>query len=303
MTMNRFLTSSALAVLLATAPLSAAETPASYATPQAALDAMMAALVGGDHDAILEVFGTDAEDLLSSGNPDRDAENRGHILALYADGFRFQPGDDGSVTLLLGADGWPFPIPVAKADDGSWAFDIEAGRDEVYYRRIGLNELDAIEMMDAYIVIQSEFRLTDHDGDGVMEFANALISSPDARDGLYWGNEDSPVGQRIALANLDGYSTDDGDQAPEPFGGYYYRILQGQTGAAPGGEMSYMARDNMVAGHALLAVPSDYGQSGIHSFMVAENGIILQADLGEDSLEIAQGMMLFDPTEAWTPVR
>ncbi len=286
---------------LAALPAVAAEGPASYTTPQAALDAMMQALDAGDRAAILDVFGTDAADMLSSGNPDRDAENRGNILMMYSEGYRFQPTEDGDVTLLLGADGWPFPIPIAMTGD-NWAFDIEAGRDEIYYRRIGLNELEAIEIMDAYVAIQTEFRQTDHDGDGVMEFANALISSADARDGLYWGDEDSPVGIRIALANLDGYSDSEGDKEAEPFGGYYYRILQGQTDAAPGGALSYMAGENMVAGHALLAVPSDYGQSGIHSFMVSENGIVLQADLGEDSLTLAKDLVQYDPGEDWSPV-
>lgn len=288
-----------LSMLLATS-VAAGEMPAPYASPQTALDAMMSALESGQSDVVLQVFGTAAEDLVSTGNHERDNENRNQILSLYRDGFRFQPDGDGRVILLLGAEGWPFPIPIARSG-GTWSFDIEAGRDEVYFRRVGLNELDTLDVMKAYVAIQSEFRKTDHDGDGVMEFANALISSPDARDGLYWGDIDSPMGVRIALANLDGYADDDGDKAPEPFGGYYYRILTAQSDAAPGGQMDYMAGPNMVAGHALLAVPSDYGSSGIHSFMVAENGIVLQADLGEDSLGIARAMTTFDPGPEWNP--
>ncbi|MEX0287328.1 MAG: DUF2950 family protein [Paracoccaceae bacterium] len=290
----------AMACLMAL-PASAAEGPASYDTPQAALDALMAGLAAEDRDQVLDVFGSEAADMLSTGNPDRDTENRAEVLGYFAEGYRFRPEENGSVTLLLGADAWPFPVPIARTDAG-WSFDIEAGRDEIYFRRIGLNELDAIDIMNAYVAIQFEFRKIDHDGDGVMEFANALISSPDARDGLYWGDEDSPVGIRIALANLDGYSDDEGDKDPDPFGGYYFRILQGQSDAAPGGSMSYMIGDNMVAGHAMLAVPSDYGQSGIHSFMVSENGTVLQADLGEDSLEAAQSMTTYDPSEKWEPI-
>jgi len=291
-----------LALLAATLPVMAAETPATYATPQDALEAMMDAMAAPGQDAILTVFGNDAKDLLSTGNSDRDGANREKLLDLLAEGYRFQPADD-HVVMLLGADGWPFPIPLARTDNAAWAFDIDAGRDEVYFRRIGLNELETIEMMAAYVGIQSEYRLTDHDGDGVMEFAASILSSDGVRDGLVWADDNSPLGVRIALASLDGYSTDQGDQAPEPFGGYYYRVLQGQTAAAPGGAMDYMIGDNMVAGHALLAVPADYGHSGIHSFMVSENGTVLEADLGKDSLTVAYGITRFDPGAGWAPTQ
>jgi hypothetical protein len=278
-----------------------ADQPQAFNTPQDALDAMVAALRAQDADTLLVVFGSDARDLLSTGNPDRDARNREAILDLYDAGYRFRPGEDGRAEILLGADGWAFPVPLAKSGD-IWAFDIEAGKDEVYFRRIGLNEIDAIEMMEAYVDVQAEYRLIDHDGDGVMEFASALLSSDNARDGLFWVGADSPLGERIALASLDGYSIDGQDVEAEPFGGYYYRILTAQTAAAPGGAMDYIHGGNMVAGHALLAVPSDYGQSAIHSFLVSENGTVLQADLGEDSLEIAFGMTAYDPGPVWTLV-
>lgn len=295
------LTRSVLAFVALSLPAMAAETPALYATPQDAYDAMLDSMLDPDANALLHVFGTDAEDVLSTGNQERDQENRAQILEMMTEGFRFQNGPDGDVTLLLGAGGWPFPIPLARTDDG-WLFDIPAGRDEIYYRRIGLNEIDTIEIMEAYTVIQQEFRLVDHDGDGVMEFAGSLMSSGGDRDGLFWGDEEGPLGARIALASLDGYNDGVEDQAPEPFGGYYYRILQAQGDAAPGGARPYMINGNMVSGHALLAVPSDYGDTGIHSFMVTENGVVLQADLGDDSLDIGFDMMLFNPDAAWTPV-
>lgn len=295
-----------LTALACCLPLMAGAAPTVYPGPQEALEALQTGLTApADANAgdspLAAVFGPEAKDLLSSGNPERDAAARAGLAALLAEGYRFQPMDSGHLRLLLGSEGWPFPIPLARTDAG-WAFDLEAGRDEVWYRRIGLNELDAIDMLRAYVAVQSEFRQTDHDGDGVMEFAASLISSPEARDGLYWGAEDSPLGHRIALADLDGHATEDGDQDPEPFGGYYFRILQGQTEAAPGGAAAYMVGGNMVAGHAMLAVPADYGDTGIHSFMVSENGIVLQADLGEDSLTRAQQMRLYDPGDDWTPV-
>lgn len=293
---------SGLVFLATTFAALAAETPANYATPQDALEAMKSALDARSPDAVLDVFGTDAQDLLSTGNPQRDARNREDILELLTQGYRFQNADDGQVVLLLGKDGWPFPIPLTKSDD-TWAFDIAAGQDEVYFRRIGLNELETIEMMEAYVGIQAVYRLEDHDDDGVMEFASSILSTSGARDGLVWAGDDSPLGARIALASLDGYHDGQADQQPKPFGGYYYRILQGQNAAAPGGALDYVIGGNMIAGHALLAVPSEYGQSGIYSFMVSENGTVLQADLGEDSLNIAFGMNRFDPGTDWKPAQ
>ncbi|MBO9450342.1 DUF2950 domain-containing protein [Tropicibacter sp. R16_0] len=282
-------------------PLHAAEDPGRFASPQEALDAMMTAVAAQDTQALLSVFGNDAEELLSSGNPDRDQQNRAEILNMYGEGYRFLPSDEGHVTLLLGADSWPFPIPIARTEAG-WAFDIVAGEDEIHARRIGLNELETIEMLQAYVDIQAEYRLTDHDGDGVMEFASALLSSPQGRDGLFWADADSPLGERIAIASLDGYNDGQDDQDPEPFGGYYYRILTGQTDSAPGGAMNYQVNGHMVAGHAMLAVPADYGNSGITSFMVGENGVIYEADLGEDTLEAAHTLTLFDPGPEWAPL-
>lgn len=277
----------------------AAEEPARFATPQAALDAFAAALSDGRGAELLKIFGADAEDLLSTGNPERDAENRTEVLDLYLGGYRFVPEGDGKVILSLGSDDWPFPIPLVR-DGDSWRFDIEEGRDEVLYRRIGLNELDVIDMLAAYVDIQATYRLVDHDGDGIMEFAASLLSTEGQKDGLYWGDDDSPLGERIALASLDGYFDGETDREAEPFGGYYYRILQLQGPQAPGGEMSYLVNGNMVAGHAMLAVPSDYGDTGIHSFIVGENGLIYEADLGPDSLEIGAAIRAYDPGAEWS---
>ncbi|WP_299424653.1 DUF2950 family protein [uncultured Shimia sp.] len=290
-----------LAIGLAVPIAATAQSPALFATPQAALDAMMTALQEEDQDATLQVFGADAKDLISTGNPRRDAANRAEILSLYQEGYRLQPAEDGSVVLLLGSEGWPFPIPIGKVE-ANWMFDVAAGRDEVLFRRIGLNELDVIEFMAVYVDIQAEYRLVDHDGDQVMEFAPSFLSSDGMRDGLFWADEDSPLGARVALASLDGYSVGDTDTGPEPFGGYYYRILDKQSAAAPGGALNYISGGNMVSGHALLAVPSDYGNTGIHSFMVSENGLVLEADLGEDSLEKAFAITRYDPTAEWLPV-
>ena len=184
---------------------------------------------------------------------------------------------------------------------GSWSFDAEGAREEVLARRIGRNELEVIDIMRRAPEIQAAYRRTDHDGDGVMEFAASILSSPGTRDGLYWpdepGAEPSPFDDTLARASFTGYSEDGEDREPEPFEGYYFRILQGQGEAAPGGAYSYMVAGNMVAGHALVAYPAVYGDTGIMSFLVGEQGIVYEADLGEDTLSRAVAVDVFDPSE------
>ncbi|MFK7870875.1 MAG: DUF2950 family protein [Roseobacter sp.] len=276
--------------------------PARYASPQDALDAFVAGLRAADKSAVLTVFGEDASDYLSHGDPVEDQLNRLALLGLYQEGYRFEPQDDTSVMIALGAEAWLFPVPLTKDNAGQWSFDNDAGREEVRLREIGGNEIEIIELLGAYVGIQNAFRQSDMDGDGVMEFAQQVISSSaQARDGLFWPDEDTLLGELFARASASGYNDGTADQPPEPFFGYYFRILTEQTDAAPGGAMSYIVNGNMVAGHAILAVPAVYGETGLHSFMVSENGVILEALLGDDTLDIASGMTAFDPTEQWSP--
>ena len=277
--------------------------PGKYQSPQDALEALMDALRNADRAAVLDVFGTEAKDYLSAGDPVEDQLNRLSMLDLYQQGYRFEPQEDGSVMIALGSGGWLFPVPLAKAEDGSWSFDNDLGREEVRLRQVGENELEIIELLSAYGDIQNAFRQADMDGDGVMEFAQQIISSSsEARDGLFWPEEDTLLGELFARASATGYNDGTSDQPPEPFFGYYFRVLTKQTDAAPGGAMDYVINGNMVGGHALLAVPAVYGETGIHSFMVSENGVILETVLGEDTLTIASEMFAYDPTEEWLPV-
>lgn len=276
--------------------------PARYSTPQDALEALMTGLRAADKTAVLTVFGDEAADYLSDGDPVEDQINRLTLLGLYQEGYRFEPQEDSSVMIALGAEGWLFPIPVAKAEDGQWSFDNEAGREEVRLREIGGNELEIIELLEAYVEIQSNFRKTDMDGDGVMEFAQQVISSSsEARDGLFWPEEDTLLGELFARASATGYNDGTSDQPPEPFSGYYFRVLTEQSDAAPGGAMNYVVNGNMVGGHAMLAVPAVFGETGVHSFIVSENGVILEAVLGEDTLDLAAEMSTYDPTGIWAP--
>lgn len=298
--MKNIIISGLMATSLSATPLLA--DPATYPSPTDAIMAFMSGVKDGNPDAILAVFGPENEDLISAGDATEDRSNRITLLAMYREGYRLESQEDGSVVLALGADGWPFPVPIVQKTDG-WSFDIAAGYNEVLAREIGGNELEIIDLMDAYGDIQIAFRLQDHDGDGVMEFARQLISSAEDRNGLFWPGQDSPVGARLARASVFGYNDGDEDVAPDPYMGYYFRVLDGQTDNAPGGAMSYLLNDHMLAGHAMLAVPADYGETGIHSFMVSENGTILEADLGQNTLELVADMTLYDPTDDWTPVQ
>jgi hypothetical protein len=285
--------------LVAALPLPAMAQSPDFATPQDALEALMAAVEAGSREALIAVLGPDAADIVRDDDePDR-AEDWQTVIDAYQEGYRFVPAGPGRVEVELGSDDWPFPLAIMRGD-GGWRFDAESGRDEIVARQIGLNELDTIDVLEAYVEIQSAFRMVDHDGNGVMEFAAHLISSDDRRDGLYWPGGDSPVGDIAARASLDGYLTEDGENVADPFQGYLFRVLNGQGPDAPGGEMSYVVNDNMVAGHALLAVPADYGVTGVMTFLVGENGRIYEADLGENSLTVAAETEVYNPGDGWT---
>lgn len=279
--------------------------PQDYATPEVAVEAVVAALEARDRDALVAVFGAENEDVVFTGDPVQDRAIGGEFLGAYRVLNRLTEGDDGSETLEIGRDLWPFPAPLVEGADG-WHFDMASARDEVLMRRIGENELDTIELMRGYVAAQAAYRALDPDGDGVRSFAANLLSSTDRRDGLYWpdaeGAPESPVGDFLARASAEGYSFDGGDEEPVPYHGYYFRILTKQRPSAPGGAFDYMVGDRLLAGHALLAFPAAYGDSGVMSFLVAEAGQVYEADLGPDTLERAAAIDSFDPGEGWTPV-
>jgi len=303
MTKTLFALAGAAGLVLAWSP--ALASPKAFETPEAAVAAVISALEAHDRDALLEVFGPENEDVIVAGDPERDSEDRDDFLAAYNEMNRVSVAEDGSATLYIGREQWPFPIRLTKGEAG-WTFDVEAGREEMLERRIGRNELDVIEALRAYVKVQARFRQTDYDNDGVMEFAAHIISTPGTRDGLYWPPEDgapeSPIGDAVAEAAAQGYVIDGEAREPEPYLGYYFELLQKQGENAPGGAFDYMVNGNMVAGHAMLAFPSDYGQTGIMTFLVGENGIIYEADLGDDTIEIASAIEAYDLGEEWTPV-
>lgn len=275
----------------------AQETPV-YDTPQAALDALVAGLASGDAEAAINAMDPGVADLMRVDDDDATAENMANLLEQYRAGYRFVPGED-MVTIELGEESWPFPVPLIKVD-GGWSFDALAAEDELLARQIGGNELAIIEALEGYVALQAEFRQSDHDGDGVLEFASSVISTEGTRDGLFWDGDDSPIGDLAARANLDGFEDAGEDTAAEPFEGYYFRLLKEQGASAPGGAMPYVVNGHMVAGHAMLAVPAEYGVTGVHSFMISEAGVIWEADLGPETLTQAFEIMAFDPGESWS---
>ena len=295
-------------LMVTTVPLAARSEPQAFASPEAAADAVVAALRAKDRDALLAVFGPENADVILTGDDAEDREDWGQFLASYESMHRIavEPGDGGDrATLYIGRDQWPFPVELASAG-GAWHFDAPAAREEVLLRRIGQNELDVIDLLHGYVRAQALYRSENPDGDGLPRFASAILSNPGRRDGLYWpsapGEPQSPVGDFMARAAADGYQIDGTDVEPEPYLGYYFRVLQKQGPDAPGGALDYVANGQMVAGHALLAFPSAYGDSGVMSFMVGEAGIVYEADLGDSTLDVAAAIDSFDPGPGWTPV-
>jgi len=284
----------------------AAADPAVFESPEAAIGAVVSALEARDRAALIAVFGPENEDVVLTGDPEDDRATWGEFLRDYRALSRINREGDDLATLVIGRDLWPFPAPLVR-DAAGWHFDADAAREEVLLRRIGQNELDVIDLLRGYVGAQTAYRALDPDGDGLPAFAASLLSSEGERDGLYWpeaaDGPESPVGDFMARAAAEGYSVEGGtDAEPEPYLGYYYRILTSQGPDAPGGAMDYQVNGHMVAGHALIAFPAAYGDTGVMSFLVGERGVVYEADLGDDTLEEASGIDSFNPGGGWTPV-
>jgi hypothetical protein len=291
-------------VLLVTLPLavSAAEQK-TFATPDEAVDALFAALKADDDAAILAIFGDKHKSLVVP--PDRAANSETRAKAVAAmQIYRFleEEANDRRV-LLIGDQAWPFPIPLVKSG-ASWRFATEEGLDEIVNRRIGANERSAIDVLLAYLDAQKEYASRDRDGDGVLQYAQRLGSTPGKRDGLYWpadaakGEEASPFGPLVAesAAYLKGR------KASDPYRGYHFRILTRQGKNAPGGPYSYIINGRMIAGFAMVAYPDRYGESGVMTFIVSHNGKVFEKDLGKTSATVAANMTAFDPSQGWNVV-
>jgi len=276
--------------------MSQASAQQSFKSPDEAAAALATAVKSGAKQDILKVLGPDGDDIVSSGDEVADAEARNKFTSAY-DAKHSVKVDGKKASLIVGPDDFPFPIPLVHNKAG-WEFDADEGRQEILFRRIGRNELDTIQTCLAFVDAENEYADKDH-GDGVGAYAQRIVSSPGKQDGLYWKSEanDSPLGALAAEAAAEGYQA---GGEPQPYHGYYYRILTGQGQSAPGGALSYVIKGKMIGGFALVAWPAEYGNSGVTTFIVNHAGVVYQKDLGKDTEAIAKRMMWFDPDRSWS---
>jgi len=276
-------------------------TPKRFNTPQAAADALIAAAEKFDVPALEEIFGQSGNDIIHSGEPAQDQEIAKKFAAQARTKMEvaLDPKSRSRAFVSIGEDSWPFPVPIVKTGQ-SWSFDSKAGLNEILLRRIGRNELDAIEICRGFVEAQQEYALNKHGG--VNQYAQRIISTPGSQDGLAWQNADGtwdgPIGENVARAIERGYSTG----TEQPYHGYFFRILKGQGPAAPLGQMDYVVNGAMIGGFALIAFPAEYRNTGVKTFMVSNDGVVYENDLGPKTLEVAKNISRFNPDKSWTPV-
>jgi len=274
--------------------------PQKFDSPEAAADALLAATRADDSKPLLALFGSDAGEVVASGDPVADKNRKGDFIQSYEAKHSIERQGDSKAVLVYGDDDFPFPVPIVKQGD-KWHFDSNAGRDEILARRVGRNELAAIQVCLAYVDAQRDYSAADRDGDGRYEYAQKLMSSPGKQDGLYWptdpGQPQSPMGALVADAQAEGYTPKQGVRAP--YHGYLYKMLMKQGKHAEGGAFSYVVRGNMIGGFALVAYPADYGVSGIMTFIVNYDGIVYSKNLGPNTAKIASAMTAYDPDSTW----
>lgn len=255
-----------------------------------------------DEQALIDIFGRDGKNIVLTGEMPQDRERAVAFAAEAREkkSISLNPKNPDRAFLVVGNKDWPFPVPIVKKS-GKWSFDAKAGKQELLYRRIGYNELDAIQVCRGYVEAQDEYAYRKREGYQVNQFAQRIISTPGKQDGLAWENPDGtwggPIGQKIAYAIQKGYSKD-----LAPYHGYYFKILKGQGPAAPLGQMDFVVQGVMIGGFALVAAPAEYRVTGVKTFIVSHDGIVYQKDLGQATLEEFIKMDRFNPDKSWTPV-
>ena len=294
-----------LALLLSPTGCNKSDKSSAQAFPSAdeAGDALLQAAKSGDQNALLAVLGPESKELISSGDATQDKSVADAFVAAYGEMHRFRKMPDGAQILLVGADNFPFPIPLKKNSGGQWFFDTAAGKDEILARRIGRNELAVIDVCGAMADAQAEYFSQRRDGAGVKQYALKFISDTGRQNGLYWespeGQPRSPLGPLVAFATDEGYSA---NANHGPFHGYNFRMLKKQSSNAPGGAKDFVVDGKMTGGFAFVAYPAEYGNSGVMTFTINQDGVLLQKDLGKTTTEIATAMNEFDPDNTWTVV-
>jgi hypothetical protein len=295
MSFHRLASAGVVAIMALALMSSVSRAQQSFPSPEAAAAALATAVKGGASD-ILKVLGKAADDIVASGDATADADTRQRFTSMYDAGHSIKTEGNKKAMLMLGADDFPFPIPLVNTKTG-WEFDTDEGRIEVLRRRIGRNELDAIQTCLAYVDAQNEYADKDR-GEGAGVYAQRIVSTPGKKDGLFWRDDadPSPLGALAAEASAEGYKAGD---APSPYHGYYFRILKAQGSDAPGGALNYIVKGKMIGGFALIAWPAEYGNSGVMTFLVNHGGTVYQKDLGRRTDFIAKRLVQFDPDQTW----
>jgi len=271
-----------------------------FSSPQEAVKALAKAARQVDTEAIFSILGKDAEDIIFSGDEIESKTELKEFARSFDKKYKIETITPTSAQLVIGDDNWIFPIPIVKIDK-SWYFDAAAGREELLNRRIGRNELSVIQVMLAYVNAQLEYASQDRDGDGIREYAQQIKSDSGKKNGLYWpvkeGEKASPLGPFIAQAEREGYKGDKNTDEPQPYNGYYYKLITRQGENAPGGAYDYVVDGNMILGFGLLAYPAKYGVSGIMTFVVNQEGVVFESDLGEKTAEIIAETVKYNPKD------
>jgi hypothetical protein len=295
----------ALIILLAACSKSDKRSFKVFASPDDAGNGLLEAAKSGDQNAVLAIFGPESKKIIFSGDPVQDKATVDAFVAAYGVMHRWRKMADGPQILLIGADNFAFPIPLKKNGAGQWFFDTVAGKDEILTRRIGRNELAVIDVCAALADAQAEYFSQRHDDGSTKQYALKFISDPGKQNGLYWespeGQPRSPLGPLVALATDEGYSAKPDSRAP--FHGYNFHMLKRQGSHAQGGAKDYVVDGKMVGGFAFVAYPAEYGNSGIMTFIINQDGVMLQKDLGKTTTETATAMSEFNPDTGWNPVQ
>ena len=284
------------------APVSAGVNAKMFDTPQEAADELVSAAEKFNVQALEEIFGPDGDDIVLSGEYPQDRQRAADFAAEAREkkNVSVDPKKGNRAFLLVGNEDWPFPVPLMKSGE-KWYFDAKAGRQELLNRRVGANELDAIDICRGYVEAQHEYALQPREGFDVNQYAQRILSSPGKQDGLAWQNPDGswggPIGEKIAQAIEQGYSP-----GAEPYHGYFFKILKGQGPAAPLGQLDYVVKGIMIGGFALVAGPAEYGETGVKTFIVSQDGVVFEKDFGPATLGEFTKMERFNPDKSWTPV-
>ena len=275
-----------------------------FSSPGDAVLALYNAAKANDAQALNATFGSNAQKILHTGDDVADKNAVSSFVPRYDQMHRVVIEPDGTATLYVGAENWPAPIPIVKNSSGQWYFDTEAGVKEILYRRVGTNENDAIDTLHTLVEAQCEYASTARDGDKTKHYALKFISTEGKQDGLYWNTDDnqapSPIGPLIADAAGQGYEVRQGKGTP--FHGYYFRMLTKQGPAAKGGARDYLVNGQLAHGFAFVAYPAEYRNSGVMTFIVNQNGVVYERDLGTDTGKIGSEMSVYNPDPTWRPI-